>query len=243
MLLESRHQKADPLDADFHAADLYLACACLRGDERALAQFEEHFLSSLTGQLARRRALRDFDDEAMQLLRVRLLVRDGESPPRLAGYQGKGPLRVWLFTAATRLALNLKRSGSPPQADTSVDELGAAGADPEMRYLKARYGAQVEEALCLALEALPQREANLLGLHFLEGLPSVAIARMYGVTRRAVHKWLLQARERVMNDVRTTLAGRLGLSPSELDSVIALAHSQIDVTLRRHLGRKSGSGS
>ncbi len=217
-----------------HVTDLYLVCACLEGNERAMAALED-YLTKVAAQLARRRP-GVFDDDARQLLRSRLLVVEGTGEARLGGYLGAGPLMAWLLTVATRVALTAKRGEKTPGGDDLVRELGAEALDPEMRYLKSRYGSEVENALRAAIAGLTAHEASLLRLHFLEGVTSDAIARMYQVTRRTVHRWLAEARDRITEQVRRTLSDRLGVSAAELDSLIAFVQSQVDLTIQAYLG-------
>ncbi len=219
-----------------HVIDVYLACACMRGDARALALFEEHFVSPVAAQLARRPAFGGFDDEAKQLLRTRLLVADN-APPRIGEYNGSGSLRGWLYIAASRLALNLRRSEDALAESDLADDLGDAGVDPEIEYLKRRYGAEVEDALRASVSTLPARDANLLGLHYLDGLPSEAIAPMYGVSPRTVYRWVVEARQRVVDQLRRNLSERLALSEAELDSLFAFVRSRVVLTMRRYLER------
>jgi len=79
-----------------HASDLYLACACARGDKRALAHLDERFLSSTTQYLARRGGPATRADELQQALRERLLLPTKDGTARIASYAGTGPLGGWI---------------------------------------------------------------------------------------------------------------------------------------------------
>jgi RNA polymerase sigma-70 factor, ECF subfamily len=95
--------------SDFHAGDLYLACACANGNRRALKLFVEHFLKELRITLAPINTTDAFVDEVQQLME-RLLVPDAQGRLRIEQYSGKGPLKSWVRAAALRTALNLHRT-------------------------------------------------------------------------------------------------------------------------------------
>src|SRR5687768_4667204 len=83
------------------AADLYLACACARGDGAAIARFERHH-QPLFGRLAARaRSLGVDGDELLQRLRVHLFTGVQGRPPAISTYTGRGPLGGWVRVVAT----------------------------------------------------------------------------------------------------------------------------------------------
>ncbi len=220
---------------DLHAADLYLACACSRGEPRALAGFDEQFLAAVGRSWRTRHRLADFADEVRQALRVRLLVSDGGGPPRIAGYSGRGPLGAWVRMAATRLGLDLRRQERPGARDEDELSIEARGDDPELEYLKTRYAADLNEALHTTLAALSSRTANVLRLHYQEGMTVDAIGTMYRVSGRTVQRWLAEARRTILDETRRLLSQRLGLTDSRLDSLIGLVRSRLDISLSQYL--------
>jgi RNA polymerase sigma-70 factor (ECF subfamily) len=221
--------------AELHAAELYLACACARGEPRALACFDEHFLSGVGRTWGARHRLADFADEVRQALRVRLLVSEGGAPPRIAGYSGRGPLGAWVRMAATRLGLDLRRRERPGARDEDELSLEARGDDPELQYLKVRYAAELNEALQTTLAALSARTANVLRLHYQDGMTVDAIGTMYRVSGRTVQRWLAEARRTILGETRRLLSERLGLTDSRLDSLIGLVRSRLDISLSQYL--------
>ncbi len=79
-----------------HLVDLYLTCACVRGDALAIAAFQARFGPEVAVALTGQRASAEFLDEVRQVLWERLLVpRDGGTP-KLADYSGRGPLARWM---------------------------------------------------------------------------------------------------------------------------------------------------
>jgi RNA polymerase sigma-70 factor (ECF subfamily) len=232
----------DPVSAlrSTRAADLYLACACARGDERAVAALERRFMPEVDAHLASTAVVRGFEDEVKQRLRERLLVAEGAQAPRIAGYGGRGPLGAWICVAAARIALNLRRDERlAGQEDRDPQVLADGRVDPEIAYLKARYGAEVEEALRQAMATLDARQANLLRMHFVEGVTATAIARMYRTTRRTIHRWVADARAKVLQETRRLLAERLHLGGAEFESLFGFVESRIDVSIHDVLDPKA----
>lgn len=222
--------------AGLHAADLYLACACLRGDERALASFERHVLSEVSSYLSRGEAQSDFHAEVKQLLRHRLLVGDGAAP-KIGSYTGRGPLKTWLRIAMTRAAIDLRRRAEPiVPADDALAEPRAAN-DPELAYLKEHYRRELGHAMRATLAALSDRESNVLWLRYYEGLSAEAIGATYRVSARTVQRWLDAAREHVLAETHKLLAERLHVEPSEIRAMIHMARSQLEVSFSRLLRR------
>ncbi len=233
---------ADPATAlaELHAADLYLACACARGEPRALACFDEHFLAGIGRAWSGTHRFADFVDEVRQVLRVRLLVGERGAPPRIASYAGRGPLGAWVRMAATRLAINLRQGTALDPAagtdeDDGADSLRAPDQDPELEYLKTRYAAELGEALRTTLAALSSRTASVLRLHYQEGVTVDAIGTMYRVSGRTVQRWLAEARATILAETRRLLQERLGVTESQLDSLIGLVQSRLDISIYRHL--------
>ena len=220
-----------------HLADLSLAFAAARGDAAALRAFDEHNLAKLAPAVLRVDASEDFVAEVRQALRVHLLVGSGEAPPRIAEYQGRGPLLAWVRIAAVRLALKLKRSEAPMVSTEDVlGELAASEPDPELRYLKTLYRAEFGAAFREALAALPERQRVLLRLHYVDGLTMMRIAQLYQVHQSTVSRWVASALDSVASNARRRLIGRLALSPSRLDSVARMVRSHLELSIRRLLG-------
>ncbi len=222
-----------------HASDLYLACACARGDRAALTAFETHFIARLSAHLASSEALSSFSDEVKQTLRVRLLVAEHELVPRIGTYTGRGPLLGWLRVAATRVAIDLRRAELPGLAE-DLGQLRSPAPDPELGYLKAFYRPQLEAAVTATLAALPQREANVFRLFFLDGLSSEELAKLYRVTDRSVQRWIADGRTRLMEETRRRLGEHSDLSGSQLGAVIGLVKSQLGVSVTRLLSPRRG---
>ena len=215
--------------------ELFLAWACARGDPAATRALDTHYLARLGPTVGRVDPSPDFLDEVLQQLREKLLV--GPSP-RIATYDGAGPLMSWLRAAAVRTALNARRPGAREVAadDEALEALPLAGPDPELAAVRGQHRAVFSEAFRAALATLTPRERNLLRLQALDGLSLSAIGEMYGVNKSTVSRWLAHAHEALLAATREGLAQRLALDPAALDSLLKAMRSSLDLSVARLLG-------
>jgi RNA polymerase sigma-70 factor (ECF subfamily) len=225
-----------------HDADLYLAIGCAAGDAASLAAFEQHLGPEVGRSLARLRLHGPAASEIHQRLRHKLFVAEPGAEPRILGYSGRGPLRAWLRALVAHEALSeLRRArredhlhASDSDADSALGDR-AAGDDPELAQVRARYATPFREAFQAALTALSPRDRNLVRLVYTDGLTVEQVATTYGVHRVSVSRWLGQIRAALLEDTRSRLRERLHLDDSELRSLTRLCLSQIDVSLDRIL--------
>lgn len=221
-----------------HAGDLLLACACARGLAEAIEAFRELYHPTIRRVCARHRADDALADDAEQGVYERLLVSRGEQPPRIAEYKGIGPLEGWVATTTSTTLLMLQRAAwrrrEQPETPATSQRVGVL--NPELEVMRARYKAQLEEAITSALTELGDRERTLLRLHLGERLNIDTLGSMYGVNRATAARWLVLARKSLLERARAAIRASLGASEEELDSLGALLRSQLHVSLARHLG-------
>lgn len=216
-----------------HGPDLYLACACEAHDPTALERFEAEELPSVRAALAAQRIAPALRDELVQELRAALFAPRGELAPMIANYSGRGRLRGWLHVAAVRMGQRAlgKERRQVPLPEAALDGLTAA-ADPELARLKQAYRAEFREAVRGALANLEARERTLLCQHYLDDLGIDQLGALYRVHRATAARWVAAAREELLERTRASLQERLSISSPELDSVLRLIASRLDVTLR-----------
>ncbi len=225
------------------AGDLYLACACTLGLPTAIEAFQRAVRGDVGRAVARTDPSPAFLDEVMQILSVKLFVRTSDDAPAITQYAGRASLRGWVATVAKRTALNLRRSkGDQAHAEitSGIKQLGAA-AGPDVALLKARYKLEFEASIRAALVSLSDKERSLLLLNLVNGVTLPQLATMQNVSRATVARWLASAREALFAATRAEIVGRLKLTPSEYESILALVRSQLEVSIVAALGAQKPS--
>jgi RNA polymerase sigma-70 factor, ECF subfamily len=145
--------------------------------------------------------------------------------------------------AATRHLLDEARAVAArpdrPGGDAALADLAAAGDDPELGFLKRTYRADFRAAFGEALAALPPRARNILRHRYLDGLEVGELAAIYGLHRVNMSRTLTRIRDELHAGVRRAFMQRLGVDRAELDSIMALIGSHLEVSLSALLGRSS----
>jgi RNA polymerase sigma-70 factor, ECF subfamily len=219
--------------------ELYLTTAAGDGSSAAVAFLAAEYLGAARTAVARMNLGDARADDALQIFRDRLFVRDGVSAPKILDYGGRGDLRGWLRVGAVRQALKVVRGERREIAsdDERIFEEGAGAArDPELDQMKALYQPAFKRAFQAALASLPDREKNLLRQSAIDGLSIDDLAALYRVHRATCARWLEGARQTLFSETRRQLVEEAGIAEAECDSIIRLVQSQLHVTLRRALG-------
>ena len=216
--------------------DLYLACACARGDAAAIAAFESACLSVADPALVKLGAAADTIAEVKQRLRASLLVGE-DGPPKILQFSGRGELRGWVRVIAVNEALGLARRAGrqQPLDDDALVRSLCPDDDPELAHLKTLYRAEFRRAFQDALAALERSERLLLRQQFLDGLGIDELATLYRVHRATAARRLERARQRLQERTLELLGERLAVEGEELDSILRLVRSQLDVSLSQLL--------
>lgn len=222
--------------SDEGVVEIAVACACVQGDARALVVFETRYASVIPSALAHMKLDPATTQDIAQTVRQKLVVPDADGEIKLVRYAGGGSLRGLVKVTAVRTALSHLRATKGAPAPTDDFERIAAQVDnPELTFLKAHYRQAFAEAFELAVGTLQDRERNVLRMHLLGAMTLQEIASMYAVDRSTIVRTLQRARGRLLSETRKQLRGRLGVGRSELDSVVALIRSRLDVSLGRLL--------
>lgn len=212
------------------AADLYLAAACLAGLPQATECFAATYLGRIPRYLGKLATSVDFVDEVKQRLAVLLFVGDGDQP-LLASYTGLGPLEGWLRVTAMRLGLRLRRGDARRDNWERRAAAPVLDRDPELALLKQAYREPVLRCFVAAVSALPTEQRLLLRLHYVEGMTTAALATLHRIGRATVVRRLADARAAVLAATLERLGTTLGAATEELESVLRLVRSQLEVSL------------
>src|SRR3954462_11989418 len=164
-----------------HAEDCALAQRCARGDTSALAPLEARHFPVVRAALGRLGVPQSEIDEALQTLRLRVLVAPEQGVPAIATYDGRAKLTTWLSTVAIRLARKSERRRA---RTTEVSEVTAlddfvATTSPELAYFKAQYRDVVRRAVEETVAGLSVQERHVLRC-WATGLTIDEIAAFYG---------------------------------------------------------------
>jgi len=229
----------DPLAAlqELRAEDLYLAAACSRSCPQAMAELDQQYFTRLDDTLRRLDPSSGFISEVKQLLRQKLFLDQEGMRKKIGEFSGRGPLLSWLRAAATRIGLTLHRRDERQVSleEASAEELELPGEDPELDYLKAHYREEFKVAFRAAMDQLSDHEMSVLRLHLLDGLNIEKIGAIYGTHRSTVARWIARSREKLLEETRRAMAGRLQIGQDELESVMGLLGSQLDASIHRYL--------
>jgi RNA polymerase sigma-70 factor, ECF subfamily len=225
-------------------ADLYLACACAHQLPAALAAFDRDYMREVDIALSRMRVGPPRLQDVKQLVRQRLFVGGGTAgqptgPGKIAEYGGRGDLRRWVRSVAVRTCLNELRKGRREilvDDEQLIAQHAIAPDDPEIEYMKRTYAQQFRAAFGEALAQLGAREQTLLRYHHVDGLNIDEIGAIYRIHRVTAFRWIEKAKELLARSTLEILRGRLQLPANELDSVLRMIRSQLDLSLVRHLG-------
>lgn len=213
--------------------DLWLACACLDGDDaavRALHDIVQEVARTAVAGVGVDQAVRE---DIGQDFGVRLLFGTPSTPPLIARYNGLAPLRSWLRLMMVRSAVHLKKRNERhrPYEDQMIEGLALDTADPELSYLKAHYVQEFRAAFKEALLELDAKEQNTLRYLVVEGLRVQEIANFFGVNRVTVSKRLRAIRQRLLKRTRYKLSLTLQADPEQLDSIIRMIQTRLDITV------------
>jgi RNA polymerase sigma-70 factor, ECF subfamily len=213
--------------------DLYLARACATGESAALAAFAQACETTITATVRQMGLAADAVDEVVHEIRTKLFVGD---PPKITRYGGRASLRSWVRTVATRAAVDRMRTRDESSSDSRVlDHLPDAADGPELAHLRALYAGELKQAFEEAIASLEVRERNVLRHHFIDRLNVEEIGALYGVHKSTAYRWLEAARTLLAKRTRAGFNRRVQVPPSELDSIVRLVQSHVDLSLSRLL--------
>lgn len=215
------------------AAERYLAFACAERVPNAVEIFQTLYSDAIDGGARSVDTSREFVDEIRQRVLALLFVGSSSGAPRMLQYKGQGPLGAWLRTTSKRLALRLastNRANRLLPEEALANELADA-CDQELALLRTHYSKLFREALVGALRELPPRERSLLQLSLVGGISTVRIAKMYHLNQSTISRQLQRAASKTFENVRQKLQTELGMASTELESLLAIVRSHIEMTL------------
>jgi len=218
------------------AADLFLACACTLRVPGAVEAFLARFDREIRMAAARIDASATFYDEVKQTLAETLFVAGDKA--RIGQFSGRGPLGAWVGIAARRIAGRLRRGlrAADPLDDQAIAlEAMEAEADPSLLYLKQRYSSEVRTALVAAFGALEPRDRTIMRLILIDKMSLDEVGRIFGVSQSTASRQAERIRQKVTEATRRNLREKLGASMEDVESLIKMVQSQVEVSFSRIL--------
>jgi len=211
--------------------DLYIACGCVLAVPSAPVTFHRKLQSYVDRALARFRIDEAAREDLRQDLREAFFVKK-----TLAKYSGRGDLRGWLRSAATRAALNALAARKPgaEQDDALLARLPALG-NVELDLLRRRMREAFRKAFDGAFASLSGADRTLLALHYVDGASMDALALHYGIHRATAARRVAAVRQALLERTLLELREGMNVDAAELDSLMRAAGSELDASLYRKL--------
>lgn len=216
--------------------DIYLAVAANDGDERAIAACEQVARREVEFATSKLRATPTQAEETRSELGRLMFTREEERECAIASFTGRGDLRGYLCVIVSRaLARRIQRDRREVTLDDQVIDAFTPQVAPEIALLREQYRPQVDLALRNGIAALSDRHRAVLRFHLIEGWSIDQLGERYGVHRATAARWLTAAREDLGARIRGELAAQLAIPESQVDSIVALVTSRIEVSVERLL--------
>jgi RNA polymerase sigma-70 factor (ECF subfamily) len=183
-------------------------------------------------------------EDLLQNLREKLFVATDTRAPKLLDYSGQGHLQNWVRVTGTRLFIDLLRAQAgrnahevamPRDDEQRVLDMPSPDQDPELEFLKREYRERFRDSFFASAQSLSSHERNLLRQHIVAGLTVEQLGKLYGVHTATAARRVQRAREALVEGTRTHLIASLKLEPNELDSLMRLIRSRLDLSMGRIL--------
>jgi RNA polymerase sigma-70 factor (ECF subfamily) len=216
-----------------HPGDLALAQTASRGHPAAIAVIERTHGGMLDAICGRYASPGHSIADLRQIVREKLYTAAPGERPRLAEYAGRGELASWLRITAVRTLIDLSKRKDRAREAPDTDA-GLAMPDPgdlALEVIKAEYRAAVGAAMRDAAARLDLADRHLLHQHFVAGLSVDELGVALGIHRATAARRVARARGAYVDAVRALLADRLQVPRDELDGVIGLVASRLDISI------------
>jgi RNA polymerase sigma factor (sigma-70 family) len=199
--------------------DLYLATACLGGEEpawRELSSTHFDFMRGFARRFLSGQGARDVADE---------VIAELWSRKKLQQYGGRSSLRTWLGTVVAHAALNSRQAAQrtvPLQADNSASSDRSEPTDDQAATL-------LRELLTDAVASLATEERLLLLLYYEQGMTLDELSLTLKLSGAAISRRLKRAREDVRARIETGARNRTGESAAALRAGLDLSRIELDL--------------
>jgi RNA polymerase sigma-70 factor (ECF subfamily) len=217
------------------ADQVALMIAAARGEPAAVQEVEAELERELAFAGPRTGARPDQIEDARGVVREILFT---DTPGRVAavrGFAGRGDLAGYLRVIATRELIKIVQRGrrEAPREEADLLALLSTGGDPELSILRAHYREGITACVRDALGKLDDRSRALLRYQLVDGWNVDRVGELYGVHRATAARWIAAARDRLGELIRREVEAQLRVAPAEVDSIIRLVQSRVELSLAR----------
>lgn len=214
----------------------FIACACYHRNYIAMTLFEKLYLSPLLLRIRGKEHLTSEMDDIKQTLWERFFHAEPPKEPKISQFAGLGDLQSWVRTAAYREVMGMLRK---QKKETWVEDvlwnLPNEQDNQEVQYLKVLYRTKFKEVMQECLQGLSPKERNILRYYYVEGWTAEKIGTLYQTHRTTVSRWLEKIQSKLLEQTKSLLVQELELSTTNVESLLVLIQSQLDVSLHRFL--------
>jgi RNA polymerase sigma-70 factor (ECF subfamily) len=228
--LARRFKPTDLADlATCRADDIALAILACRGDAGAIAEIKRLLDREVELTALRTSATPEQANDVKGEL-GRILFGGA-----LHDFAGRAALKSYISVIATRELVKTVQRGrrESPVADEQLFAMLSNLDDPELEVLRGRFHESVAVGLRAALAKLADRDRALLRYQLVDGWNVDRVGALYGVHRATAARWVAAARETLGQLLRDEIATTLSIPITEVDSIVRLVQSRIDVSLAR----------
>jgi RNA polymerase sigma-70 factor (ECF subfamily) len=223
--------------ASVKGPDVWIAIACVDGNEKAILAVTEMLRREVQFAATKTTASREQIEDVVAKLSHVLFIDEPTRPAALRDYSGRGDLKSYLRVTAMRELVKVVNKGRREvgiEDDELLDRI-VPHSDPELSILRAQYHDVVDAAMRAALQTLDERGRALLRHAFVDGWNVDRVGELYKVHRATAARWIAAVRDQLGEHIRDELAQRLRVPVDDVDSIIRLVQSRIDVSLARVL--------
>ena len=214
-------------------ADLALARACARGNERAWEYFIAVYRQPLTRAAIAISGSETLGRDLAEQLYAELYglnVREGQRRCPLLSYRGRGSLLGWLRTTlAQRHVDHYRRT----RREEPIEEFDAPAPDPPPQTLP-RELSLLERAIEQTVGGRQAEERYLLAAYYLDGQTLLEMARVLGVHEATVSRRLHRAEKEIRKQILKHLQ-RSGMSRPAAEEALGADPRDLEVNLKKLL--------
>lgn len=211
--------------------DIFLAYAGGRGDQAAIQSIEKSCFPHVEAALARMPGAAGLASDVKQVLRWEFFVPQSVVPAALDAYDGLGPLRSWLATAAVRTATRMMRPRQRELPNEDVLMNASAGVDMQSEHMRHVDAAAFKRIVSEATLALLARDRLLLCQHYVDDMTIDQLAALHDIHRATAARWVDKARQALRQQILTLLDRNLAVTGQARDSLVRYMMSDLNLTL------------